>query len=101
MPPANVEVPVPTDNMRPGVEEPMPTYPFALIIKCGVEVPVSPTRNTGWVPACCSKAKSAPFHGVVVPSQRSEYPMIFPVACMVELAYILALDVVAKMSPIL
>src|SRR3990167_9216878 len=53
MPPANVEVPEPTENMRPGVEEPMPTFPVfnivnSVVVAEGVELA---TVNRGTFPS--------------------------------------------------
>ena len=44
---------------------PVPIEPFPATRKCGVDVPVSPTANTGVLVACCSTESVA--HGVEDP----------------------------------
>ena len=53
------------ENMDAGVVVPIPTNPLGSTMKRGLDVPMSPTTNTG-VEVDCSSMENVP-HGEVVP----------------------------------
>lgn len=53
------------DTFANGDVVPKPALPLPPMMKCGVEVPVSPTANAGVFVACCSTESVA--HGVEEP----------------------------------